>query len=94
MTEYDATSISSGNEENPLLSDTNLWVSVSNTTGAVNVGYNDPTGITGLSLGDLTSRYQGTLTGSPTSPARADRAAFNGLISAARNDSVIGSAAQ
>ena len=91
VSEYDATSISSGNEVNPLLSDTNLWVSVSNTTGAVNVGYNDPTGITGLSLGDLAARYQGT--GSIVQ-RRADRAVFNGLISAARNDSVIGSAAQ
>ena len=97
VAEYDATSISSGNEENPLLSDTNLWVSVSNTTGAVNVGYNDPTGITGETLDTLRRRYLGTFTGGPSAPIvqrRADRAVFNDLISSARNDSVIGSAAQ
>ena len=91
VTEYDANSIGTANPSNPLLSDTNLWVSVSSSTGAVNVGYNDPTGLTGLSIGDLAQRYDGT---HPGSTPLENRAIFNTIISGARVDAVLGSAAQ
>ena len=67
---------------NPLSIDTNLWVSVSNSTGITNVGYNVPSN---ASLGDLANLYNGNVT---------DRGLFNTEIINARNLANLGSAAQ
>ena len=50
---------------NPLSVDTNLWVSVSNTTGVTNVGYNIPSNFTLAQMADL---YNGCLLYTSPSP--------------------------
>ena len=74
---------------NPLSVDTNLWVSVSNTTGVTNVGYNIPSN---FSLADMGALYNGTLPGGGT-PA-VQRATFNTEIINSRNLTNLGTAAQ
>ena len=67
---------------NPLSVDTNLWVSVSNSTGVTNVGYNVPSN---LSFGDMDALYNGDAT---------QRDNFNLEIINSRNLTNLGTAAQ
>ena len=86
---------------NPLASPTNLWVSMNNTSGVVNVGYNNPSGNGGVAPQDIGLP---ALFGDPTSVATTgpsglgyfanNRALFNDIVSAARTASLTGSAAQ
>ena len=62
-------------DDNPLNSETNLWVAVNRSTGTANVGYN-LTDNARLTLDNLNNSYFGSL---------ADRNAFNITISNARN---------
>lgn len=76
---------------NPLVDQSSLWVSVSNTSGVINVGYNNPSGKFGFapqnySLGDMEALF--------ASDMIADRLEFNNVIAAARSISSTGSAAQ
>ena len=68
---------------NPLADDKNLWVSVGNTSGVVNVGYNSAQNV---SLGDLGNLY--------SSNNINDRVLFNAYLSNARGIAVAGSSAQ
>ena len=74
---------------NPLSVDTNLWVSVSNSTGVTNVGYNIPSN---FSLADMGALYNGTLPGGD--PPDVQRATFNAEIINSRNLTNLGTAAQ
>ena len=74
---------------NPLSVDTNLWVSVSNSTGVTNVGYNIPSN---FSLADMGALYNGTApNGDPPDIQRRD---FNDEIINSRNLTNLGTAAQ
>ncbi len=90
-----------GNTANPLASPTNLWVSINNTSGIVNVGYNNPSGNRGVEpqnfgLGDLFGPPTSVATSGPAGGGffAADRIRFNSIVSAARTASLTGSAAQ
>lgn len=72
-------------DTNPLARDANLWVSVSNGSGAVNIGYNSPAAVNELTLADLGALYNGDA---------AQRQTFNNAINEARSNSQLGSAAQ
>jgi hypothetical protein len=72
---------------NPLVDETSLWVSVSHSTGGVNVGYNNPSGING----EVPQNF--SLVGMADLFAN-DRPQFNNLIGAARQSSLTASAAQ
>ena len=72
---------------NPLSLDTNLWVSVSSSTGATNVGYNVPSNTT---LAGLRTWFNGT--GDVANLV--ERENFNSAINAARSVANLGSAAQ
>ena len=76
---------------NPLANENNLWVSLSNTSGVVNVGYNNPSGTAGFVPQDFTLGNMETLF---QSEVLDDRMQFNNIISAARAISNVGSAAQ
>lgn len=76
---------------NPLANENNLWVSLSNTSGVVNVGYNNPSGKAGFVPQDFTLGNMETLF---QSEVLDDRQQFNNIISAARAISNVGSAAQ
>lgn len=76
---------------NPLADENSLWVSVSNNSGVVNVGYNNPSGKFGFvpqdfTLANMQGLFQSTLL--------SDRVQFNNIVSAARAISSTGSAAQ
>jgi prepilin-type N-terminal cleavage/methylation domain-containing protein len=76
---------------NPLVDENSLWVSVSNTSGVSNIGYNNPSGKAGFVPQDFTLANMQTLF---QSDVLADRQQFNNIISAARAVSSTGSAAQ
>ena len=77
--------------ENPLADEDHLWVSVSNATGIVNVGYNNPSGVPGIEPQNFSMLGMSNLF---SSDAPNDRAQFNNVISAARSSALVGSAAQ
>lgn len=67
---------------NPLSQASNLWVTVSNSSGAVNVGNNAPSSTT---VAGLAADYNGTLL---------QRNNFNSAVALSRQDSIIGTATQ
>ena len=82
---------------NPLSEATNLWVSVSNGAGTVNVGNNISSAVGNASLADLRNLFSGV--GVPSvDPTCTDglpaRNCFNSIIDNARGDALIGSAGQ
>ena len=76
---------------NPLSVDTNLWVSVSNSTGVTNVGYNIPSN-SNFSVADMRMLYDGTLPNGD--PPNVQRDTFNAEIINSRNLTNLGTAAQ
>lgn len=72
---------------NPLVDETSLWVSVGHNSGAVNVGYNNPSGISGEVPQNFSLLEMANLFGS-------DRPQFNRLVGSARSASLTASAAQ
>lgn len=72
---------------NPLVDETSLWVSVGHNSGAVNVGYNNPSGIGGEVPQNFTLLQMANL-------FQNDRPQFNRLLTAARSASLTASAAQ
>ena len=97
ITEYDLDTATDPTVVNPLASDTNLWVTVSNVSGTANVGHNNPFPVAGVSLANLSARYNGTFTDNTQmdiDAMRADRGVFNAIVSASRAASVDTSVAQ
>ena len=71
--------------DNPLNSNTNLWVTVNRSTGSTNVGYNDSNGLR-ATLDQLNALYHGG--------SLADRETFNDVIRTSRGFSTVQTAAQ
>ena len=65
-------------EEISTADETNFWVTVSNNTGTVNIGYNDANDSQGFTVANLSTFYFGTMPG-------ASRGEFNAILDSARS---------